>query len=85
MTNTVVMERYFEHEGMKGSHITRKETVAALWTLRRLLVKEDGSTHRRVRFITSIALDNTVAVTALNKMMGFDKDVDDLLIAKVIR
>ena len=56
-------------------HITRKETAAALWTLQRIIKKWNGY---RVRVI--IALDNTVAVAALNKrIVMFEKVVDDLM------
>ena len=72
LTNAVIMTKLFVGT-LRDAHITRKETMAALWTLRSLLGK-----NVRTRFV--IALDNTTAVSALNSGMAFfDKDVDDFL------
>lgn len=72
LTNKVIMTKLFIGT-LRDAHITRKETMAALWTLRCLL-----GTNVRTRFV--IALDNTTAVSALNSGMAFfDKDVDDFL------
>ena len=62
-------------EWMRKMHITRKETLAAMWALRHFRKKFN---LKNTRFV--IALDNMAAVAALNKrVVIFEKKVDEIL------